>query len=43
MQLEGLAYRIVPVKGQRERVNTEAMYDNMMNKVVWGNIADPNV
>jgi hypothetical protein len=43
MQLEGLAYRIVPVKGQRERVNTEAMYDNMMNKFVWGNIADPNV
>jgi tetratricopeptide (TPR) repeat protein len=43
MQLEGLAYRIVPVKGDRERVNTEAMYDNMMNKFVWGNIADPNV
>jgi tetratricopeptide (TPR) repeat protein len=43
MQLEGLAYRIVPVKGQRERVNTEVMYDNMMNKFVWGNIADPNV
>ena len=43
MQLEGLAYRIVPVKGRKERVNTEAMYDNMMNKFVWGNIADPNV
>ena len=43
MQLEGLAYRIVPVKGRPERVNTEAMYDNMMNKFVWGNIADPNV
>ena len=43
MQLEGLAYRIVPVKGRAERVNTEAMYDNMMNKFVWGNIADPKV
>ena len=43
MQLEGLAYRIVPVKGKVERVNTEKMYDNMMNKFVWGNMADPNV
>jgi tetratricopeptide (TPR) repeat protein len=41
--LEGLAYRFVPVKGRAERVNSEVMYDNMMNKFVWGNIADPNV
>ena len=38
MQLEGLAYRIVPVKGRPERVNTEAMYDNMMNKFVLQNV-----
>jgi tetratricopeptide (TPR) repeat protein len=43
MQLEGLAYRIVPVKGRAERVNTEVMYDNMMNKFVWGNVANPKV
>ncbi len=43
MQLEGLAYRIVPVKGARERVNAEKMYDNMMNKFEWGNIADPDI
>ncbi|MFI3297771.1 MAG: DUF2723 domain-containing protein [bacterium] len=43
MQLEGLAYRIVPTRGKRDRVNTEVMYDNMMNKFLWGGIADPNV
>ncbi len=36
MQLEGLAYRIVPIKN-RNRVNTEVMYDNMMNKFKFGN------
>lgn len=41
-QLEGLAYRFVPIKqtemeeSQGGRVNTEAMYDNIMNKFVWG-------
>lgn len=41
-QLEGLAYRFVPIKqtdneeAQGGRVNTEAMYDNIMNKFVWG-------
>lgn len=43
MQLEGLAYRIVPVKGKRERVNTERMYDNMMNKFVYGDLGNPRV
>jgi hypothetical protein len=41
-QLEGLAYRFVPIKqtdseeAQGGRVNTEAMYDNVMNKFLWG-------
>ena len=41
-QLEGLAYRFVPIKqdpsevSQGGRVNTEVMYDNMMNKFLWG-------
>jgi tetratricopeptide (TPR) repeat protein len=40
-QLEGLAYRLVPVKqtspdGQIGRVATEIMYDNLMNKFQWG-------
>ncbi|MDR1729564.1 MAG: DUF2723 domain-containing protein [Prevotellaceae bacterium] len=41
-QLEGMAYRVVPVKGGN-RVNTEAMYDNMMNKFKWGGIENPKV
>ncbi|MDP1799788.1 MAG: MFS transporter [Bacteroidota bacterium] len=41
-QLEGLAYRFVPIRqtemeeSQGGRVNTEAMYDNIMNKFLWG-------
>ncbi|MBA3662993.1 MAG: DUF2723 domain-containing protein [Bacteroidetes bacterium] len=41
-QLEGLVYRFVPIK-QTEgeaaaggRVNTEVMYNNVMNKFLWG-------
>ncbi len=41
-QLEGLAYRLVPIKQtpserqQGGRVNTELMYDNVMNKFKYG-------
>ncbi|MDX9748024.1 MAG: DUF2723 domain-containing protein [Paludibacter sp.] len=44
-ELTGLAYQIVPVSsnGQGPRVNVEKMYDNMMNKFKWGNVADPKV
>jgi hypothetical protein len=47
-QLEGLTYRFVPIKsknkdGQDARVNTTAMYDNLVNKFQFGNIDDPNV
>ena len=44
-QLEGLAYRLIPVKSPNMgrgddfgRVNTQLMYDNMMNKFKWGGV-----
>jgi hypothetical protein len=44
MQLEGMTSRIVPIKSRKDsRVNTDVMYDNVMNKFKWGNISDPNV
>ncbi|MFH2094934.1 MAG: DUF2723 domain-containing protein [Bacteroidota bacterium] len=47
-QLEGLAYRLVPMNakshdGQTGRIASDIMYDNLMNKFVWGNIQDPDV
>jgi hypothetical protein len=46
--LEGLAYRLLPVvarpeEGQTGEVNTDAMYDNLMNKFKWGNMNKPGV
>ena len=46
LSLEGLAYRLIPVKANQidkseiGSVQTEVMYDNMMNKFKWGNIQD---
>ena len=43
-QLEGLAYRLVPIKASNNnpnlsgRVATDIMYDNIMNKFKWGNM-----
>ena len=41
--MEGLAYRLVPIKQAPEeqqqdktRINTDVMYDNIMNKFLWG-------
>lgn len=48
-QIEGLAYRFVPIKantdpsGQTGGVASTRMYDNMMNKFLWGNMSDPRV
>jgi tetratricopeptide (TPR) repeat protein len=48
-QLEGLAYRFVPIKHnenevqQGGRVNTKVMYDNIMNKFAWGGLDKPGV
>jgi hypothetical protein len=50
-QLEGLAYRLVPIKKSdsspqqqfRGTVNADIMYDNVMNKFLWGNMKDKRV
>ena len=41
-QLEGLTYHIVPIKNKEQveggsygRINTDILYDNMMNKFKW--------
>jgi hypothetical protein len=40
MELTGLAYRITPYRSRdgQPRVNSEKMYDNMMNKFQYGNV-----
>lgn len=41
-QLEGLAYRLVPIEANEQpRINTEVMFDNMMNKFRWGGVSNP--
>lgn len=47
-QLEGLAYRFVPIKtnsldGQTGIVATKQMYDNLIHKFKWGNMGDSAV
>jgi len=48
-QLDGLAYRIVPIENNQDeiilrgRVATDIMYDNMINKFVWGGANNPDV
>jgi len=50
-QLEGFAYRLVPIKREtapNERINfgnvaSDIMYNNLMNEFKWGNMNDPNV
>ncbi len=49
-QVEGFAYRLVPIKStsQADRlqfgsVASDIMYDNIMNKFEWGGMNDPNV
>jgi hypothetical protein len=47
-QLQGLAYRIVPIRqpevmGQLGSIDTELMFDNMVNKFRWGNVTDATV
>ena len=49
LQLEGFAYRLVPIKTSSKdkinagRIDTDIMYENMMNQFKWGNINDPDV
>ncbi len=47
-QLEGLTYRLIPVKtkrkdGQIGRINTDILYDNIMNKFKWRSYDDPKI
>ncbi|MGD0342190.1 MAG: DUF2723 domain-containing protein [Bacteroidales bacterium] len=48
-QLEGLAYRLVPIKSENKswleygRVDADILYDNMMNKFVWGGAKEKKV
>ena len=48
-QLEGLTYRLVPIKTENNswldygRIDTDILYDNMMNKFVWGGANDERV
>ena len=51
-QLEGAAYRVVPIQSQTSgdpydmdygRIDADLLYDNVMNKFEWGNIKDPKV
>ncbi len=48
LQYEGLAYRFVPIKTPKTgviagRIDTDIMYENVMNKFVWGNVNDPDI
>ena len=50
-QLEGFAYRLVPIRVAQEstdrinfgKVSTGIMYNNLFNKYKWGNMNDPSV
>lgn len=43
LSLEGITYRIVPGTLPETKVNTEVMFDNMMNKFKWGGANNPDV
>lgn len=48
LQFEGLAYRFVPIKTNSQamntgHINTSILYENVMNKFVWGNVNHPDV
>lgn len=47
-QLEGLAYRLVPYKaisydGQTGEIDTDIMYDNLMNDFKWGGMDEKDI
>jgi hypothetical protein len=49
LQLEGFAYRLVPIKTPSTsqidvgRIDTDILYDKLMNTFRWGNMNDPDV
>jgi len=48
-QLEGLAYRLVPIKSQNRswldygRIDKDILYENLMNRFVWGGAKEKGV
>ena len=41
---DGIAYRIMPfLAAQHQRIDTDVMYDNLMNKYRWGNLEEPGL
>ena len=49
-QLEGFAYRVVPIKTNNQsryldygRIDVDKMYDNLMHKFRWGRMNEPDV
>ena len=48
-QLEGLSYRLVPIKSENKswlkygRIDTDILYNNMMTKFVWGGAKEKGV
>ncbi len=47
-QLEGFAYRLVPFRttnadGSAGYIDTDILYDNLMNKFTWGRMNEPDV
>jgi hypothetical protein len=48
LELQGLSYRLIPIKGEPQTgysgmVNTDIMYDNVMNKFRYTNLNNPKV
>ena len=48
LELQGLSYRLIPIKGDTQTgyagmVNTDIMYDNVMNKFRYTNLNNPKV
>ena len=50
LEFDGFAYRIVPIKTARNpysldagRVNTDVLYNNLMNKYRWSTMNDPKI
>ncbi|QHT68173.1 DUF2723 domain-containing protein [Rhodocytophaga rosea] len=46
MQVEGLVYRLLPVKvagATQGYINSDLMYENMMKKMYWREMGNPNV
>lgn len=46
MQLEGYAYRLLPIKvsqGDDGFANTNVMYDNLLHKMSWRGLDNPNI